>query len=55
LIDKQIKDKEKVIKSIEAEIKAMTDANEQRKRAIDLQKAQYELERLQNQRTILVD
>lgn len=53
LIDKQIKDKEKVIKSIEAEIKAMTDANEQRKRAIDLQKAQYELERLQNQRTIL--
>ena len=55
LIDKQIKDKEKVIKSIEAEIKAMTDANEQRKRAIDLQKAQYELERLQHQRTILVD
>ena len=55
LIDKQIKDKEKVIKSIEAEIKAMTDANEQRKRAIDLQKAQYELERLQNQRTILVN
>lgn len=55
LIDKQIKDKEKVIKSIETEIKAMTDANEQRKRAIDLQKAQYELERLQNQRTILVD
>ena len=31
----------------------MQDANEQRKRAIDLQKAQYELERLQHQRTIL--
>ncbi len=53
LIEKQIKEKEKVIDGINDEIKAMTDANEQRKRAIDLQKAQYELERLQHQRTIL--
>lgn len=31
----------------------MREANEERKRQIDLQKAQYELERMQNQRTIL--
>ncbi len=54
LIDKQINDKEKVIKGIQAEIDAMQDANEERKRQIDLQKAQYELERLQHQRTILL-
>ena len=53
-IDKQIKAKEKIIDGINDEIKAMQDANEQRKRAIDLQKAQYELERLQHQRTILL-
>lgn len=53
-IDKQIKDKEKVIESINDEINAMKDANEQRKLQINLQKEQYELERLQNQRTILL-
>lgn len=54
LIDKQIKDKEKVIKSIEDEIKAMQDANAERQRQVDLQKAQYELEKMQNMRTKLV-
>ena len=43
-IDKQIDAKEK-------EIKAMQDANEERKQAIDLQKAEYELQRMQNQKT----
>ena len=52
-IDKQIKQKEKVIKSINDEIKAMQDANAEKRRQIDLQKAMYELERLQHQRTIL--
>ena len=52
-IDKQIKQKEKVISGIQDEIKAMKDANEERKRQIDLQKALYDLERLQHQRTIL--
>lgn len=52
-IDKQIKAKEKIIKSINDEIKAMKDANEQRKLQLNLQKEQYALERLQNQRTIL--
>ena len=32
----------------------MQDANEERKRAIDLQKAEYELQRMQNQKTSLV-
>ena len=53
LIEKQIKDKEKVIKSIQDEIDAMEDANAERQRQINLQKAMYELERLQHQRTIL--
>lgn len=52
-IDKQIKSKQKVIDSINDEIQAMKDANAERQRQIDLQKAQYELERMQNQRTIL--
>ena len=38
----------------EKEIKAMQDANGERKRAIDLQKAEYELQRMQNQRTSFV-
>lgn len=54
-IDKQIKAKEKIIDSINDEIKAMKDANIERQRQIDLQKAQYDLERLQHQRTILVN
>ncbi|MBD5501600.1 MAG: hypothetical protein HDR10_10450, partial [Lachnospiraceae bacterium] len=35
------------------EIDAMKEAREERKREIDLQKAQYDLERMKNQRTIL--
>jgi ABC-type transporter Mla subunit MlaD len=52
-IDKQIKEKEKIISGIQDEIKAMQDANAERQRQIDLQKALYDLERLQHQRTIL--
>lgn len=46
LIDKEIDAKEK-------EKKAIQDAYETRKRELDLQKAQYDLERARNQRTIL--
>lgn len=53
LIDKQIEEKEKVIDSINDEIDAIRDANEERQREIDLQKKKYELERMQNQKTIL--
>ncbi len=53
-IEKSIKEKQKIIDGIQDEIKAMQDANEERKREIDLQKAKYELERMQNQRTKLV-
>ncbi len=48
LIDKQIESKQD-------EIDAINEAAEARKRELDLQKAQYELERMQNQRTKLVD
>lgn len=53
-LESQIKEKQKIIDGIQDEIKAMQDANEERKREIDLQKAKYELERMQNQRTKLV-
>ncbi len=46
LIDRQIEQKQK-------EIDAINDAADARQREIDLQKAQYELERMQNQHTIL--
>ena len=42
------------IEAKEKEIKAMQDANGERKRAIDLQKAEYELQRMQNQKTSFV-
>lgn len=42
---------EKQKKAIQKEIDAIRDSNEERQRAIDLQKAQYELARAQNQRT----
>lgn len=45
---------EKQIDAKEKEIKAMQDANAERRRAIDLQKAEYELQRMQNQKTSLV-
>lgn len=54
-IENSIKEKQKIIDGIQDEIKAMQDANEERKREIDLQKAKYELERMQNQRTKLVN
>lgn len=53
-IEQSIKEKQKIIDGINDEIKAIQDANEERKREIDLQKAKYELERMQNQRTKLV-
>ncbi len=52
-IEENIKAKQKVIDDINAEIKAMQDANKQRKLQNDLMKAQYELARLQQQRVIL--
>lgn len=53
LIDEQADAKQKAVDSINEEIDAMKDANAERERQINLQKAQYELERMQNQRTIL--
>lgn len=53
LIEKQVKEKEKAVEGIREEIQAMQDANADRKRQIDLQKAQYTLQRMQNQRTTL--
>lgn len=52
-IDKEIEAKEKVIDGINDEINAIREANDERQRQLDLQKAQYELERMQNQKTIL--
>lgn len=53
LIDEQIKEKQKIIDGIQKEIDAMKEAREERQRQLDLQKAQYELERMMHQRTIL--
>ncbi len=53
LIDEQIEAKQKLIDDIQNEIDAMKEANSERQRQLDLQKAQYELERMQHQRTIL--
>lgn len=53
LIDKKIQAKEKIIDGINEEIDAIKNANEQRKREIDLEKSKYELERMMNQRTVL--
>ena len=52
--ENEIESIEKQINAKEKEIKAMQDANAERKRAIDLQKAEYELQRMQNQRTSFV-
>lgn len=52
-LEKEKKANQKIIDSIQDEIDAIKDAAEQRKRELDLQKAQYELERARNQRTIL--
>lgn len=53
LIDEQIEAKQKLIDDIQNEINAMKEANSERQHQLDLQKAQYELERMQHQRTIL--
>ena len=52
-LEEQIKAIEKQIKAKNDEIKAINDAATARQHEIDLQKAQYELERMQNQRVIL--
>ncbi|MBD5463231.1 MAG: phage tail tape measure protein [Lachnospiraceae bacterium] len=53
-IDDMIAKKQEIIDSIQDEIDTMREAREERQRQIDLQKAQYELERMQNQQTMLV-
>jgi len=53
LIDEQIKEKQKIIDGIQKEIDAMKEAREERQRQLDLQKVQYEFERMMHQRTIL--
>ncbi len=52
--EEQIEFKEKEIEAREKEIKEMQDANGERKRSLDLQKAEYELQRMQSQRTDFV-
>ena len=54
-INEKIKALDKQIKQKQDEIDAINEAAEARKREIDLQKAQYELERMQNMRTKLVN
>lgn len=51
IIDRKIKGKQEAIDAIEKEIDAMQEANKERKREIDLQKAKYDFERMLNQRT----
>ena len=51
--ESQIKAKQEIIDSIQKEIDRMREANEERKRQINLQQKQFDLERLQNQRTIM--
>ena len=53
-IDDEIDHKNDLIDSIQDEIDAIQEANEERQRAIDLQKAEYNLERMLNQRTKLI-
>lgn len=50
-LENEIEGIEKKIDAKEKEIKAMQDANEERKKAVDLQKAEYEWQRMQNQKT----
>lgn len=52
-IESQIKVKDAAIDAINDEIDAIKKANDERQRQIDLQKSLYNLERMQNQRTIL--
>ena len=52
-LENQIDDKQAVVDGIQKEIDKMQEANDERKRQINLQKAQYDLERLKNQKTIM--
>lgn len=52
-IESQIEIKDAAIDAINDEIDAIKKANDERQRQLDLQKALYDLERMQNQRTIL--
>lgn len=52
-IDEEIEAQEKKIKLKQTEIDELQKANEARKQAIDLQKAEYELQRSMHQRTLL--
>lgn len=54
LIDEQIEAKEDAIKGIQDEIDAMQEANDERKRQLDIQQKAYNLERMMNQRTDLL-
>ena len=54
LIDEEIERYEDQIKAIDDQIDALEEANQKRQQAINLQKAQYELEKAQNQRTKLI-
>ena len=53
-LDKEIDKRNEVIDGLNKQIDAINEANEARDRAINLQKAEYELQRMQNQRTKLV-
>lgn len=50
-LENEIDGIEKQIKAKEKEIKALQDANAERKQSINLQKAEHDLERMQNQKT----
>lgn len=52
-LEEKKKANQEAIDNIQKEIDAINDAADARKRELDLQKAKYELERMQNQRTIL--
>lgn len=54
VLDESIKKKQKEQKVFQDQIDAINDANAARERSINLQKAEYELNRMQNQRTKLV-
>ncbi len=53
LLEEQVKSREETIAGIRDEIDAIKEANEARKREISLQKAKYDLERMQSQHTVL--
>lgn len=54
-IDERIKGQEEIKKGLESELSLMQKQNEERESAINLQKAEWELEKARNQRNILVD